>query len=668
MPKLTYHCPICSKELKLEREFRIGESILFQYKCGHVFSKDILHIDKSDLDFTSVDGSGKCARSYQEDGVKFILESGFNACISYQMRLGKTPTSLLALKNRLKERMPALIIVRPANLWQWVREFKTWTSALPSGIFPIVGGTDSWIPIGFSAYIISMDLFGSQGKCKCGHKYHEQKCAVCNRKGKTCLGFESDGNSILDKLKKIDFKLLIVDEAHSFKNTESNRSQNLVNFIQYLNTGEEQLEVAFTCGRCLHEWKETGHLKYDKRIGNTVISKSSKCPQCGNYCYINQQHRIGETWISPVKNSESVKKVTKLLTLANDKNAYAPERELAQAKADEIIRAEGLKLESKKPEPVGLVLLTGTPIKNRADEYFVPLNLMNPEKFSSLERFRRQWLVQDSKGRFSRVNPNYMAAFKWVIEPYVLRLEKEDVYKELPPLVRNFTVISPEWDEVKDEYNKILDKMELTLADKANPSYWDLKDDMMSLRRICGMMKVPYIADYLNEQMEQCNGDMERYAVGIHHISVRDVLKLKLGGDDNVLTLSGADNSDRKDWIMRNFATAPQKILVANMVAGGVGMDFHYVNNVLILERQWSSADEEQFEFRFYNPDLSIKKVPTFIEYIIAKGTIDEFFHDMVEEKRKVFGETIANNWNVTTDSTSFRELLERTLSAGRLN
>jgi hypothetical protein len=95
-------------------------------------------------------------------------------------------------------------------------------------------------------------------------------------------------------------------------------------------------------------------------------------------------------------------------------------------------------------------------------------------------------------------------------------------------------------------------------------------------------------------------------------------------------------------------------------------MDFHYVNNVLILERQWSSADEEQFEFRFYNPDKSIKTAATNVEYVLMKDTIDEFFHDLVSEKHKIFGETIGNNWSLQEDLTGFKALLERTIG-GRL-
>ena len=551
MPKLTFKCPICDKPLVLSKEYTLGESHLSEYKCGHVFNRDMTHVDKSKLDFTSVDGSGKKARSYQEDGVQFIIESDFNCIIGDQMRLGKTPQALLALKNKYKERIPCLLLVRSANLWQWIREQKVWCDALPNGIFPILG-TTAWIPPGFSCYIISMDTFGNQGKCKCGHRFHEQAACKGNGKTCTCRVFSSNGESVLDKLKRIPFKLIIADEAHSFKNTDSNRSQALVDFVRTLN-----------------------------------------------------------------KESET---------------------------------------------RVGLILLTGTAIKNRADEYFVPLNLVNPEKFASLEGFRRAWLEQNDKGRWARVKKYRLEEFKSEIKPYVLRREKEDVYTDLPPLNRIFTVIEPEKDLYSKMYNQMLDKLETKLADRVNPSYWDFAEDLMELRRICGLMKLTWVSDFLESSLE--DSDKQRYAVGIHHKSVRDLLYFKLGAEKNCLKLSGEDSAWQKDRVMTGFETSAQRILIINMLAGGVGMDFHYCNNVLILERQWSSADEEQFEFRFYNPDKSIKSDSTNIEYVIAKGTLDEWWFDMVEGKRKIFGETISNHWDVTKDTGSFKDLLERTVGA----
>jgi SNF2 family DNA or RNA helicase len=449
-----------------------------------------------------------------------------------------------------------------------------------------------------------MDTFSLYSRCTCGHTYHEEKCT---KKECTCRVYNPGSKSVRDKLQELPFKLVIADEAHSFKNSDSNRSQALVKFMNFMNVGEATHEIKFDCPKCKHTWIEEAKQKFDKRIGHQVIYKNSRCPKCEWYVYVQAQAR------------------------------------------------------EKQPteRPCGLILLTGTPILNRADEYFVPLNLVNPELFSSQTSFQNQWLEPDHKGRYSRIKKYRLEEFKKVIKPYLLRREKEDVYTDLPVINRIFTLIEPDKSKVKERYNQILDKIDAETAHKANPTYWDLKEHLAELRRLCGMMKLLWTNDYL----ETCALESaSKYAIGIHHESVRDVLYTMLGGSMNCYRLSGQDSAEQKDYIMREWEHSNKQFLIVNMLAGGVGMDFHYCDNVVVLERQWNSEIEAQFEFRFYNPDKSIKQNPTTIEYVIAKGTIDEFWYDMVEEKRRNVGEVMYNNFNIERDVDSFQALVDRTL------
>jgi hypothetical protein len=291
---------------------------------------------------------------------------------------------------------------------------------------------------------------------------------------------------------------------------------------------------------------------------------------------------------------------------------------------------------------------------------FVPLNLTNPENVPSLDHYRKRWLTQDDKGKWSRVNPYKIEEFKEFISPVFLRREKEDVYTDLPALNRMYTVITIEDESLKKAYNKILDKMDQDLSD-GHTSYWEQQDNLMMLRQICGLAKVDWLADYLEVSMDE--DPTKKFAIGIHHHSVRDLLQLKLK-KYGVKSLSGSDSAESKDHIMTTFEKSWERVLVINMLAGGVGMDFHYLNDILILERQWSSADEEQFEFRFYNPDKSIKSCSTDVEYVLAKGTVDEYFHDMIENKRQICGETVGTHWDLTNDPAMFKELIERTVGS----
>lgn len=563
---MTQACSLCSAPLA--STINLGNESFEQFECGHMLPAP----PPATVNYDSVDKS-KSGRPYQREGVDFIIESGFNCIIGDQMRLGKTPQSLLALKND-PSKLPCLILVRSANLWQWIYECKTWVTNHLWGVCPIIG-SKSFIPPGFQIYIMSMDTFG--------------------RKGMT------------DRLLEFGFKLVIVDEAHSFKNEDSQRSKALVTFLESINTSELTQEVPVTCMMCKHQWTETVTIKSSVANLDRKVYKHTCCPKCYAQCSFSAGKHI------------------------------------------------------KVERSCSCVFLTGTAIKNRADELYIPLHIVAPDIAPDKHTFRQRWLQQDSKGKWSRISDRRKDLFKESIKPYFLRREKQDVYTDLPELNRNFTLITIEDEKLKKAYNAALDRIETTVSLSGTLNIFNSIGELQILRQICGQAKIPWAKQYADDFLE--DNEKAKLAIGIHHKGVRDTLAYMLR-DHGVLTLSGEDNAERKYWVMKNFETRQEQVCVLNMLAGGVGMDFHYVDNVLILERQWSAADEEQFEFRFYNPDKSIKDRSTFIEYCVAKGTIDEFFYDLIEEKRGIFGETLGTNWSMEQDETSFKQLVERTLSS----
>ena len=625
MPKLSLPCPRCAKPLVLKSETKLGNSTLRSFACGHAFAVDQLPTYETDsLELQNL-AKTKTLRPYQVEGVEFILKSlsqGAGCVLADQMRLGKTNQALMAALNHPNFKdldFSVLVQVRAANVWQWVREIRDWCDNLPNAVW-VIEGTKNWIPPGFKFYVISMDTFSRQGTCKaCKHQFHEDfaengtGCSRCLKAGKSCRVCIPAGDAISDQLLKFGFKLCIVDEAHSFKNTDSQRSRALTAFLKNIERSTLVHNFHFTCPMCSEQWDEPVEVQVNQADATKRVSKTSACLKC-----------------------------------------FA-----------KVSMSAALHLETKRN--CGIIMLTGTPIKNRADEYFVPLNLIAPEQFPSQTAFRKTWIAEDGR----RINPFRLEAFKERIAPFVLRREKEDIYKDLPSMNRIFTVIEVADERLRKAYNMVLDEMEADSLFKDSKShgggFFDSIGKLQKLRRICGLAKVNWVADYAETFLY--DSDKAKLAIGYHHLDVRDALSYQLT-QFGTCKLDGADSPQTKDRIAHKyFRTAPEQVLLLGETACKEGLELVYIENALVTERQWSSAEEEQFEYRFYNPDLEyLKKLGlenkrTQVEYIVAKGTIDQFFYELVEEKRAIFGETIATNWDMTTDSGSFKDLVERTMA-----
>jgi SWI/SNF-related matrix-associated actin-dependent regulator 1 of chromatin subfamily A len=306
------------------------------------------------------------------------------------------------------------------------------------------------------------------------------------------------------------------------------------------------------------------------------------------------------------------------------------------------------------------LFLSGTPIKNRADEYFVPLNLCRPDLFPSIARFRRDWLVQDYKGKWSKINPYRMEEFQSMLSEFVIRREVNDVMKDLPSFRRIFTEMTIEDETLKAQYNKELARMQGVIDGKSNFSYWDVRENLMTLRRITGLAKVSFVVQYVDLFLDST--EQEKIAIGIHHKGVRDLLYNGLMDRGiKTLKLSGEDSAENKERIKKEFSKPDNRVLIISELAGGVGMDgLQIANNVLVIERQWSSADEEQFEARFWRNGQTR---PVLAEYLHARGTIEEYFSALVEEKRGIFKDVVQwSGLDLSSNTEALRDVVEKAI------
>lgn len=287
-----------------------------------------------------------------------------------------------------------------------------------------------------------------------------------------------------------------------------------------------------------------------------------------------------------------------------------------------------------------LLLLSGTLVENRIMEMFIPLNLMDPQFFNgkaALDRF----CIHDSKGKALTLSPYYRDRFFSRTAKYMIGRKKDEVNIPLPDRFTHRLWIDPSKYKVNEEfaiaYNRTLDEMERLLATPALTAA-TIIGLMQQLRHWTAKMKILGAAIWIDNWMTEHPG--EKLAVGIHHIAIRESLA-ELLKHRNPLQMSDEDPR-RKDEIEKEFRNGKSNLLICSIISAGVGRNFQFCRNAVVLERQWNRSKEDQFEQRFHriitDEHGRIKTHFTDADsvnvyYLQGENTFDEFFDPLIHLK-----------------------------------
>jgi SWI/SNF-related matrix-associated actin-dependent regulator of chromatin subfamily A-like protein 1 len=313
-----------------------------------------------------------------------------------------------------------------------------------------------------------------------------------------------------------------------------------------------------------------------------------------------------------------------------------------------------------------IIGLSGTPIKNHAGEYFTILNLLQPSRFPTyrgyLDRYCDSYetFYGDKVGGLR--NPEL---FKRNTEDFIIRRTKSEVLKDLPSLTRRFHHV--EFDgKVKKAYQDASAELEeLFYGEQTSETMTNMIAVMTKMRQITGVSKVETAVDFVTDFLLSTD---RKITIFVHHHVVAGLLKknlddwLKSGGFKPCLEISASQSGDMRALTTKMFSEPEHRVLIASTLAAGEGLNLQFCSDAILLERQWNPANEEQAEARFHR--FGQKNAVT-ITYMIVSETIDEYFTELVEQKRAIVANTL-DGQNIQWEQNSLmRELAEVIVSKG---
>jgi len=324
-----------------------------------------------------------------------------------------------------------------------------------------------------------------------------------------------------------------------------------------------------------------------------------------------------------------------------------------------------------------IVALSGTPIKNNADEFYPILHILKPVIFPDRDTFRKNWVaIDESSGypKFAGIKHWRLDDWERLTESFILRRTREQVKDQIGLTVtkanRIFHFVDFDNPKTKAAYMKEEAEFIRLMEDdtkKKNPT--EIIARLSVARHIIGITKIPAIVEYAEEFLLETGKPL---LILTHHQDVSEAVVALLskvcadGGYDLPLYFKAGLSDVESNEIITKAVNGNMPFLIGSTLAMGEGVDRlqHRFHTMMIAERQWNPANEEQAESRL----VRIGQKNDYVDciYPIVAGSIDEWFTELVEAKRRIMKQTLDKTITTIDDHDLLKSLYEAVVSKGR--
>ena len=251
-----------------------------------------------------------------------------------------------------------------------------------------------------------------------------------------------------------------------------------------------------------------------------------------------------------------------------------------------------------------LLFMTGTALENKVDEMISLIRILQPEIASKV-----QGMV------FMASAPQFREA----VSPVYYRRKREDVLTELPELIE-----SREWCTLTRNEETFYEQAVLSKnyaeARRVSWNVDDLKDSSKAAR--------------LLELIDEAKSDGRKVIV---FSFFRDTLRKvsMLLGDLCMNPINGSVTPQRRQEIIDEFDKAPAgTVLLAQIQAGGTGLNIQSASVVILCEPQFKPSIENQAISRAYRMGQTRNVL---VYRLLCENTVDEKIMSTLESKQAIF-------------------------------
>jgi SWI/SNF-related matrix-associated actin-dependent regulator 1 of chromatin subfamily A len=295
-----------------------------------------------------------------------------------------------------------------------------------------------------------------------------------------------------------------------------------------------------------------------------------------------------------------------------------------------------------------VVPMSGTPAPNHAGELYPILKAHKPESITmQVNGSTRPLTETEFQDTFCRVVNKSFGGGRQVrviegsknldvlrkrIDGYMIRVRKEDVLKDLPPLRWDVVPVQP-----KTDYLASLPQVPEGLSDDDLLKWLSGADGehVMRLRRLLGVAKVDASVEYIQDFLDNMPPE-RKVLVFAHH---KDVISKLAAAFNNCVVYSGETSTVERSRVIDKFLTDRAcRVFVGNIQAAGTAITLVgptcKCSDVFFVEATYSVGDNHQAACRVHRIGQNDAVVA---RMLTAHGTIDDRIQSILARKATDF-------------------------------
>lgn len=287
------------------------------------------------------------------------------------------------------------------------------------------------------------------------------------------------------------------------------------------------------------------------------------------------------------------------------------------------------------------ITLSGTPIENSLDDLWAQMQFINPDLLGSYSFFVSYFKNPIQKKK----DPKAIEELKKLIQPYILRRTKEQVAKDLPPVMEQvfYTEMEGEQKSLYEKEKSIARNYLLQTATDKPMNKLNVLNTLMKLRQLANHPKLvdnnsaissgkfDDVTQYLDTLIKS-NQKILVFSSFVQHISLyTDWCKKQ---QVSYCLLTGETATENRETEVNEFQTNPLKqLFFISLKAGSVGLNLTQATFVVLLDPWWNPFAENQAIARAHRIGQT---KPVNVVRFIAKDSIEEKILSLQQKKKEI--------------------------------